>query len=126
LVSLGESDMSLVITEANLRFSLTGRRTWRGFAPFGLLGGGLAADIAGTDEIEAAVAPDQRFEFGPAFAGTVGLGSDFFLTERFSLRIEARDHLWRLTQPGGLTETGARENEWANNVGLTLGGAIHF
>lgn len=126
LVEIGPTDVYLGIADVALKFHVTGQRAWHGLAPFGLLGAGLALDFAGTDEREAAIAPEQRFDFGPAFAASVGLGSDYFLTEQFSLRVEARDYIWRLAYPAGLTASGAAENDWTNNFAITLGGAIHF
>jgi hypothetical protein len=126
LVPLGETDLVMMVGEAGLRFSLTGPRTWRGVAPY--LGAtlGFVSDLTSGDTFELDVPADQLFRFGPGFAVAGGLGSDFFLTEQFSLRADLRDHLWRLTYPGGLSGTGQREDEWTHNFSFTLGGAYHF
>jgi hypothetical protein len=126
LVALGETDMLLTIAEAGLRFDLPGARVWRGFMPYAVLTGGAAINLSGSDPVEEAIPAEQRFAFGPSFALGGALGTDFFLTERFSLRGEVRDHVWRITHPVGITGTGVRENEWLQNFALTLGGAFHF
>jgi hypothetical protein len=126
LVPLGDVGASMLLADASLKLHVTGARAWRGFAPFGVLGGGIVADLAGADALEGAVSEDQRFDFGPSFAANLGFGTDFFLTEQLSLRAEVRDYLWRLTYPGGLTASAERENEWTNNFVVTLGGALHF
>jgi hypothetical protein len=121
----GVTDVRLILAEAGFRFNLTGPRTWNRLAPFLVGTVGLIADLAGLDTREP-VLPEERFEFGPGFAAGIGLGSDIFLTERFSVRAEARDHLWRLTYPEVFTGTPDRTNEWVHNFGITLGGSIHF
>jgi hypothetical protein len=126
LVPVAETDQVLMLAEAGLRFDMTGPRTWHGFMPYAVLTGGLAVDLNRADPLEEAIPAEQRFRFGPAFAAGGGLGTDFYLSERISIRAEVRDHLWRLNHPVGLTATGGRENEWRHNFGLTLGGAFHF
>lgn len=117
----------VLLGEAGLRFHLTGPRTWNGLAPYAALSGGGVWDVLGASEADEALDATQRVEFGPGFAVGGGAGTDWFLSERFVLRIEARDYLWRLTTPQGLTQDGQQEEtEWTNNVGLTLGVALYF
>lgn len=118
--------MNLILAEAGLRFHLTGPRTWRNFAPYVLATGGVAADLSGRGEFDEALPEAQQFRFGPAFAVGVGLGTDWFLTERLSLRLEARDHIFRLQVPAGLRGTTRAETQWTNNIGISLGTALHF
>jgi hypothetical protein len=126
LTAVGERDLVAMIIEGGLRFRLTGARTWRGLAPYAAATGGVVTNLGRPAEIEEAIPSDQRFQFGPSFAASLGLGSDFFVTERFSIRAEARDHFWRLTQPVGLTGTGERNSEWLHNFAISFGGALHF
>lgn len=126
LIEIGDTDALLLLGEAGLKFHLTGARTWRGLAPFGLVTIGFMTDLQGTDPREAQISEEQRFQLGPSFALSVGAGSDFFLTEQFSIRIDARDYLWRLVYPAELTEAGRRGTDWTNNLSFSLGGAIHF
>jgi hypothetical protein len=128
LVDLEETDALLLSAEAGLRFHLTGQRAWRGLAPYALATAGIVADLAGTGALERQIVEEERFTFGPTFAASAGLGSQFFLTDKVSLRVEARDNVWRLSypdiyRPAGIVEEDA---EWAHNFGLTIGGAIHF
>jgi hypothetical protein len=83
-------------------------------------------DFAGSSDLEEDLAEGEVVDFGPAFAVGVGAGTDWFLTERLSVRLEARNHLWRLTTPQAFTTTGEEDTEWTNNLGLTLGAALYF
>jgi hypothetical protein len=123
---VGDATMNLLIAEAGIRFHFTGPRAWRGFAPYALATGGLAADLTGRGELDETVPEVQRFRFGPSFAVGIGLGTDLFLTDRLSLRLEARNHVFRLARPVGLRDVGQAEHQWTNNLGLTLGTSIHF
>jgi hypothetical protein len=123
---VGDTDVSLLLAEAGLRFQFTGARTWRSLAPFAVATGGLVADLTRTDAREEAIAEELRYRFGPAFAAGIALGSALFLTERLSLRGEVRDYVWRLAYPASLTDDMAREAEWRHNIALMLGGAFHF
>lgn len=116
----------VLIGEAGLRFHVTGPRTWNGLAPYLALTGGGVWDVLGTSEVDEALEESQRVDFGPGFAVGFGAGTDWFLTERLSLRLEARDYLWRLETPPGLTQAQRAETQWTHNVGLTLGAALHF
>jgi hypothetical protein len=126
LVPIADTNLLTMVGEAGLRFSLTGSRTWHGIAPYVVATVGFVSDVSSNDTFELEVPPDQHFRFGPGFAVAVGVGNDFFLTERFSLRVDVRDHLWRLAYPGGISGTGQRENEWTHNFSFTLGGGYHF
>ncbi|HET7321660.1 MAG TPA: hypothetical protein VFI96_04125 [Longimicrobiaceae bacterium] len=117
----------LLLAEAGVRFQITGPRTWNGLAPYVGIGGGVVTDLSASDSLEATLEQnDQLVELGPSFAVSLSAGTDWFLTERLSLRAEAQDHLWRLNTPGGLTGNAATNTEWTNNLGVTLGVALHF
>lgn len=126
LVAAGETNVVLMLGEAGIRFDLTGQRTWRGLAPFAIGTIGFAADLTRVSEAEATLPDSQIFEFGPSFAASLGLGSNFFLTEQVSIRFDVRDYLWRLNYPAGLTGTDRTENEWRHNFAILLGGSFHF
>lgn len=123
---LGDVSAFVLTAHAGLRFHLTGPRTWRGLAPFVAANGGVVADLRGQTELDEALASSQRVDFGPAFAVGLGAGTDWFLTERLTLRLEVQDRVWRLTAPEGLSGTGTRESEWIHNFGVTLGSALYF
>lgn len=126
LVGIGEAEVMTFLAEAGLVFQITGARTWRGLAPYLSLGGGLATGINQGDDDEGGLSEDQLYRFGPAFAAAAGVGTNFFVSERISIRLDFRDHFWRLNYPVGLTGTPERESQWRHNFGLTLGSAIHF
>jgi len=116
----------VLIGEAGLRFHVTGPRTWNGLAPYAALTAGGVWDVMGRSDAEEGLESSQRVSFGPAFAVGIGAGTDWFLSERLALRLEARDYLWRLQTPEGLTEVRRTQNQWTNNLGLTLGAALYF
>ncbi|HYW09179.1 MAG TPA: hypothetical protein VE913_19625 [Longimicrobium sp.] len=117
----------LLMTEAGVRFHLTGDRTYRGFAPFILATGGLVFDVGGASAAEDSLPEDERFDFGPALAVGAGTGADWYLGERLSLRAEASYRLWRMSVPQGFTFRRTGEStEWNGVAGLTLGAAFHF
>jgi hypothetical protein len=117
----------VLIGEAGLRFHLTGPRTWKGLAPYVAASGGGVWDVLGTSSVDETLEESQRVDFGPGFAVGLGAGTDWFLSERLALRLEARDYVWRLTTPPGLTQAGQQEEtQWTNNLGLTLGVAVYF
>lgn len=124
LVPLGEVDAPLLMGEANLRFHVTGPRTWNGLAPYLGLSLGMITNLAGTSALEEEIPAERRVDFGPAFAVGGSVGTDWFLTERISLRGAGMTQLWRFTTPAGLA--GRQETEWLNGYGGTLGVAFHF
>lgn len=128
LTPFGEGSAPLLLAEAGLRFNLAGPRTWRGLAPFVGASGGLITDLAGrtTAEREAEIPIDQAVDFGPAFAVGVSAGTDWFLTERLSLRATGRGSFWRFSTPEGFTRGQREETEWLQSFGGTLGVALHF
>jgi hypothetical protein len=128
--AIGEADMSLLTAMASLRFNLTGPRTWRSLQPFLLLGGGVAIDIAGDASAEEDLPEDMRFDFGTSFAGHLGGGVEWFPSGGLSLRIDARNVLWKLDTPDGFLANDRGRllpgDEWAQNFLLSAGIAIHF
>jgi hypothetical protein len=129
LVSTGHTiPTTLMFLEAGVRFQLTGPRTWNGLAPYLGASGGLVTDLgrgAATEE-EIELPADQRFRLGPGLAVGVTAGTEWFLTERVSLRFEARNLIWRLTSPAGFNPATGVETRWTNNPVLSVGGALHF
>ncbi|MGH7447002.1 MAG: outer membrane protein [Longimicrobiales bacterium] len=128
--SIGEADVKLLTIMGNLRFSLTGPRTWHGLQPFAIAGAGVAVDLASGSAVEADLTANQRFDYGTSFAGQLGAGVDWFPSSRVSLRVDARDMFWKLPMPEAFrfTEQGARfpGSEWEQNFALAAGMSIHF
>lgn len=129
--ALGEADINLLTVLANLRFNLTGSRTWHNLQPFALFGAGAAIDVAGSAVADTLVQPaTARFGFGTSFAGQIGAGIEWFPSPGFSVRIDAHSVLWKLKVPEAfrLTERGALlpRSEWEQNFVLSAGLSIHF
>jgi hypothetical protein len=124
--ALGDTDAHLIMAQAGLDFTVTGARTWHSLAPFLGATFGLITDIAGRSELETAASlPEtQLIDFGPSLAVGASAGTDWYITDRFSLRAAARGHLWRFKTPAGLA--GTERTEWLKNGGGTLGVAFHF
>ncbi len=125
---VGEEDVALVFGEAGLVFHLTGPRTWNGFAPFLAGTGGIATDANRGSSLEADIPETARYDFGPGFALGLGIGTDWFPTRRMSVRVEARDRLWKIESPLQLANLAGRRSasEWTHNFSLNLGAALHF
>jgi hypothetical protein len=129
--ALGEADINVLSILANLRFNVTGARTWHNLQPFALLGAGAALDVAGTAAADTLVHPaDARFDFGTSFAGQIGAGVEWFPSASFSARVDAHNVLWKLKVPEafGRTERGINfpESEWEQNFVLSAGLSFHF
>jgi hypothetical protein len=128
---LGEADINLLTALGNLRFNVTGGRTWNGLQPFALFGAGAAIDLSGTAPADTLVLPvDARFDFGTSLAALMGIGLEWFASENFAARIDARNVLWRLKVPAAFKRTGrgARfpNSEWEQNFVLSAGLSFHF
>ena len=127
---VGEADSGLLIANAALRFNLTGPRTWHNLQPYVLFGAGAVMDVLGENGDDETVAADIRFDFGTTFAGQLGGGIEWFATDRLTLRIDARNALWKLKTPApfllGDFGEGTPGDEWVNNGFFTIGLSIHF
>lgn len=130
--ALGEADVKLLTVMGSMRVSLMGARTWKGLHPYVLAGGGVALDLAGSSELEEDLASEAVWDFGTSFAGQVGAGIEWFPTQRFSVRADARNLLWKLKVPDAfLLAEAERErrisgSEWEQNFSLSAGVSIHF
>lgn len=127
---LGEADMTMLIGMANMRFNITGPRTWNGLQPYMLLGVGLVRDMSGDADVEAELPENMRFDYGTSFAGQLGAGIDWFPSSRLSARLDARNMLWKLGVPEAfvLTENGRTlpRSQWEQNFVATAGLFFHF
>lgn len=126
----GEADVGLALVNAALRFNLTGSRTWHGLQPYLVFGAGVAADLLGEQADDEKVAADVRFSFGTSFAGHLGGGIEWFATDRLTLRLDARNALWKVETPAAFPRSrlAARipADEWVQNGIFSLGLAFHF
>jgi pimeloyl-ACP methyl ester carboxylesterase len=126
----GEADLGLLIAMGSIRFNITGGRTWHGLQPFVLFGAGIGTDIAGRNAVSDSLPADARFDFGTSFAGQLGAGTEWYPSARWSLRVDARNALWKLKHPPAF-RAGARSvvvppDEWEGNLILSLGLSMHF
>jgi len=88
----GPFDNDVVLVDAGLQLSLTGRKTWRGFAPY--VGGALGVAISG-----AAPRDTSGYRFGTKFTVAPNAGVRWYPARRLSVRGDFRLVLWKLTYP---------------------------
>jgi hypothetical protein len=122
---IGQADALMTVIDARLRFTFTGRRSWHGFAPFFVAGGGLALDLADESDLDTQLLPEDVFEFGTSFFGNFGLGTRWFVTDRFALRGEGTFSLWKIDTPPGFSDPdrdfgNVEDGEWLRGTWLTL------
>ena len=88
----GSADQRIVMLDAGLNFVLTGRKTWRGLAPY--LGVGFGMAFGGSvPEDSSGYTFKTKFHIDPT------IGIRFHPSPRFHFRIEGRAILWRLDYP---------------------------
>jgi hypothetical protein len=125
----GEADMGLLMAMGNVRFNLTGQRTWHSIQPFLLFGGGIAMDLSKEGGADTLVASDVRFKFGTSFAGSVGAGFEYFVSPRIGARVDGSMLLWKLKAPTAFITRGPGvipASEWERNSKVTAGLSLHF
>lgn len=127
---LGTADVQLLLAGVQLRFDLTGPRTWHRLQPFLLAGGGIAVDLASESSHDEELEVDERFDFGTSFAGELGAGIELHLADNLSLRGDVRSHFWKLPTPAAFAlvrpEAGLPEDEWISNWTLSAGISLRF
>ncbi len=130
LLQVGTADISLLLLDASLRFDVTGPRTWHRIQPYVLVGAGgvLVATQATTGEDQ--LPPDIQLQvrFRDGFTGHVGAGFEVYLSDRFTIRADARDVLWKLHIPPGFLQTGRviDSERWVQTAHVSLGVALRF
>lgn len=135
---IGETDVALLMADARLNFSLTGRRTWNRLSPHLFVGGGIAVDLAGQGEFADVLLPEDVYDFGTGFTATAGTGWRIALTAQLMLHAEAGLTLWKLNTPSGFDDPEKRpqtadmepepvvQSEWVRGYGLTLSAGWRF
>jgi hypothetical protein len=127
---IGQADVLLTTIDLRLRLSATGARTWHGLVPFLSFGGGVVFDTEDATLIErTALEPDEVFELGTKFFGTVGPGVKWHVNRRIAVRTDLGFSLWRIDTPGGWGDPqygfpSVETNEWVS--GLSLTGSVLF
>jgi hypothetical protein len=122
---IGQADALTTTIDARLKFSFTGQRAWKGVSPFFTAGGGMAIDASGSSALDDTLLPEDVFDFGTSFFGTVGLGTRWFVSERFALRGDGVFSLWKIDTPPGFSDptrgfTGVAEGEWVRGISFTV------
>ena len=131
---LGVSDIDVGLLDLRLRLNLTGRRAWHGLQPFIIFGGGVAGPLSVDRALEglADMPTDEQFAFGTRFAGTVGGGANFHVSNKISLRLEGVMNLWKIQTPvGWVTVANDREGvnvtgEWVSAKSIMVGASWRF
>src|SRR5438093_858133 len=82
----------VVLIDAGLQLVLTGRKTWRGFAPY--VGGALGVALGGSSPPE-----PNGYEFGSKFTVAPEAGLRWYPARRLSVRTDVRLVFWRLKYP---------------------------
>lgn len=128
---IGEADAELLVIDARVKLSLTGRRMWNRLNPYLLAGGGVSIDLSGGEPLDERLLVDDRFEMGTGFVGLAGGGLRWFPTDRVVLRGDALLNLWRLDTPDGWRDPTRElpivgETEWVSGPLLTLGIGYRF
>ncbi len=136
---IGTVDQNIVLLALRLQFNLTGARTWHNLIPYLLGGIGLAIDASSqpsclvvSTNLECQLDTDAVFDFGTHFMGQFGLGSIWLLSERLGFRGTIHNNLWRLTTPPAFLDPernqdpAPREQEWTNNIQISLGVSYWF
>src|SRR2546427_6149944 len=88
----GPSTNDVVLLDAGLQLILTGRKTWRGFAPYA--GGVPGVGLRGT-----APRDPRRDQFGAEVHGAPHVGLRWYPARRLSVRGDVRLVLWKLNYP---------------------------
>lgn len=122
------ANQGVLLLVAALRFDITGPRTWYGLQPYLLLGAGGAIGTSGENGADTSVPQDVRFKFGTSFAAQAGGGLELYATRHLGLRLDARGTLWKLHTPSAFQfkDRTLSPSEWAQNVTLAGGLAVHF
>jgi hypothetical protein len=130
LVDVGTADLTLLMTDASLRFNITGPRTWNRIQPYALIGLGAvfrtAEDHTPEENIREDV--DLRVRFRNGITGHVGAGAEVFLGQRFVLRLDARNLFWRIHVPVGFRtpDRVIDDREWVQAPNLSVGVGFRF
>lgn len=128
LEQIGTADVSILLLDTSLRFDVTGPRTWHRLQPYFLMGAGAALRVASDNAAEEPLSEDLHVRFENGVTGHVGAGVEWYLTDRFSVRADARDILWKIHVPEGffVDRRVVSEEEWAQTAHLSLGAAFRF
>jgi hypothetical protein len=121
----GPFDTDVVLADAGLQLTLTGRKTWHGFAPF--VGGALGVAIGGGSPLD-----PSGYNFGNKLTLAPEAGARWYPARRVSVRADVRLVLWKLRYPLGYKQPSAIDgsrvlplnaslDEWTSHPWITIG-----
>jgi len=121
----GPFNNDVVLVDAGLQLVLTGRKTWRGFAPF--VGGAMGVAIGGRSPRDT-----SGYKFGTKFTIAPNAGLRWYPARRLSVRGDFRLLLWKLNYPTQfkvpdpidntpVLPATAKPTEWTAHPWATLG-----
>ncbi len=126
----GPYDTDVLLVDAGLQLSLTGRKTWHGWAPY--IGGALGLAFGGGSP------PDPSgYKFDTKFTVAPNAGLRWYPGRRLSLRADFRLVLWRLKYPveykqpspvdgSRVLQLSAPLTEWTRHPWITFGAGWTF
>jgi hypothetical protein len=122
---IGEGDVRITTVDARLKFSATGDRAWHHLSPFLVMGAGVAFDLADPAEADAVLEERDVYEFGTSFFGSLGVGTRWFVSDRFAVRTDGTFSLWRLKTPPGFSDTdrafeSVDDREWVRGLSVSV------
>ncbi len=121
----GPVNNDVVLFDAGLQLVLTGRKTWRGFAPY--VGGALGVAIGGRSPRDS-----SGYRFGTTFTIAPNAGLRWYPARRLSVRGDFRLVLWKLKYPTQFKQPDLIDNtpvlpstaaltEWTSHPWATIG-----
>jgi hypothetical protein len=124
---IGTHPWALYLADLGITFNLTGQKSFRGIVPVATVGGGIATDLRGGEDV-------GGFSFGTPFALSFGAGMRWVSGSRYQLRLDVLDYLYQVRYPNSyFTGSGTlppvrsgAQNVWTHNAAITLGGSYQF
>lgn len=124
---IGTESWPLYLADLGITFNLTGQKSFRGFVPVATVGGGIASDFKGSEDI-------GGYRFGTAFALSYGAGIRWVSGGRYQARLDVLDYLYQVRYPNSyFTPSGTlppvrsgSQSAWTHNAAITLGGSYQF
>lgn len=130
---LGTRSQPLYAADLGVSLNLTGQKSWHGLIPVVNGGIGLVSDFK-SDADPQSDTTATGFKFGTPFAFSFGAGVRWAPGGRFQLRADVGDFLYQVkypasyfTAPSGVDPvlgSDVKQNQWKNNVALTLGASV--
>ena len=124
---IGTQSWPLYLADLGITFNLTGQKSFHGFVPVTTIGGGVATDLRGSEDV-------GGYNFGTAFALSFGAGIRWVSDGPLQLRLDVLDYLYQVQYPNSYfvpsgtlppVRSGS-QNVWTHNAAITLGGSVQF